>query len=1366
MFRAHRQRKASPRAATPEPPLMTVQEQKDKRTEILGQIMRDQWVDRPWDQPLSNFALHVVRSRGYARQEYIEQQLADLHKSIRIHHSSPLVAAEREKQQKSLLGTGCMIFKQFGIKYMAHKYCELNMAQRWWKFRFEELDIRFAKKEIPEAVYVKGAHDFYAMMVGFLNSYWDKLLEERVNLEYNKWHSSVRQSFREEKIPKDHLGREKVFVLEDGEWVLDLPENSPTKVVKCIMDMVDNCCKVPMSRTEDGASITTEWIQDACKKSSKIFGLTPEHRGEASPPEPATNPNDNDSHTEGGDSLPELEGEESPDEFEFEEQDPTLVSPPENSDRLRPAEPTRPRKNDERLPPLPNNEPWLKEWKDMSEAQRKSMKELHFGPNNKHYRPRPHWNAVLGNDPPPNDKSDNGQGSEPASQNKYFANNNRQVDSAAPPVNGLNSSEGAEPTDSTETTSSQQSENGASAAQTATEGGQPMQKTGSDAPLMIPANGNGGDDGSNPPKKNGSLPKGECAGPSRPKKKVTEPKRQPDEQGNAEDPSDDDMLSDVGDRFDADAESRVMNRETGALVQRSQLTPAPTRAPTIQEDTIFSAPMSPEPQRVPPTQSQAGRITNGRRGGFSDDPTVLRRQNPSFNTGGPWDINRAGFSMPANLPPGAGIAMRPPPNPDPLSEIQVPRRPNIGRRPENMNAWQNSLEGGREGVQARGKTREGERTASEIPGPSGIGSLPGTNGPTMQVQSMPDVSANQTQPASNPQRQNVLVLQGEPHQANSSHPTTHSSAPSRAGANGNLRGDMIYVPNGDGTLREAAPSRGVKRLRTTSLEVDPHRRPPAQGYGGIPMSQLRSYPGYNGMPQYPQYPQQTQQQGPYSGINGGRAQMHGNLSQRYQHPGNPGFANGFQNPQSMQDGRSMTGYNGFGYGGVEVAQTPSSGFWSRHSNMQSHEPSPFASEASLQNPFNQQYGGAIPAPNPYLSNENRWADAFNVPNGGVQTFPDANRPMTHQGLAQMGPDYQIGDERMMRSTNNPWNNVHPYNMQWPQIPQGNNGEQSQNSLHTFQIQPQNMGQMNPRMAGQPHSIVGNPIHPNGVLSIRAQPTSQEMSQAPVPNGLRPQSGPRNTTLNPPQANGTLTRQVQNAASHRPASSVPNGRQLNGTSAGHSQSGARPHSTSAALSNGQPNGPQATPSGFSSSNMGQANAPAPPKSRGRPPKDPAKKTQTQRPLQAPAQPQPAPPPLESPGSGTLDGFRRDQSIYYQPQPIQGTNGFLDGRPLAVQNPELWLRSHPVQQPASGPVLTYTPAMLDPRRQPLDVMLPSMGSEEEEVYSPPPQQTPAQRDPSPPPPPSQYVNGVNLDAFFNEIIHGLFSDGEDENGNKES
>jgi len=38
---------------------------------------------------------------------------------------------------------------------MAHKYCELNMAQRWWKFRFEELDIRFAKKEIPEAAYVR-----------------------------------------------------------------------------------------------------------------------------------------------------------------------------------------------------------------------------------------------------------------------------------------------------------------------------------------------------------------------------------------------------------------------------------------------------------------------------------------------------------------------------------------------------------------------------------------------------------------------------------------------------------------------------------------------------------------------------------------------------------------------------------------------------------------------------------------------------------------------------------------------------------------------------------------------------------------------------------------------------------------------------------------------------------------------------------------------------------------------------------------------------------------------------------------------------------------------------------------------------------
>jgi hypothetical protein len=60
---------------------------------------------------------------------------------------------------------------------------------------------------------------------------------------------------------------------------------------------------------------------------------------------------------------------------------------------------------------------------------------------------------------------------------------------------------------------------------------------------------------------------------------------------------------------------------------------------------------------------------------------------------------------------------------------------------------------------------------------------------------------------------------------------------------------------------------------------------------------------------------------------------------------------------------------------------------------------------------------------------------------------------------------------------------------------------------------------------------------------------------------------------------------------------------------------------------------------------------------------------------------------------------------------------------------------------------------------------MGSEgEEEVSRPPLQPTPAERDPSPPPPPSQYVNDVNLDAFFNEIIHGLFSDGEDENGNK--
>jgi len=114
-----------------------------------------------------------------------------------------------------------------------------------------------------------------------------------------------------------------------------------------------------------------------------------------------------------------------------------------------------------------------------------------------------------------------------------------------------------------------------------------------------------------------------------------------------------------------------------------------------------------------------------------------------------------------------------------------------------------------------------------------------------------------------------------------------------------------------------------------------------------------------------------------------------------------------------------------------------------------------------------------------------------------KTFPDANRPMTHQGLAQMGPNYQIGDERMMRSTNNPWNNVHPHNMQWPQIPQGINREQSQDSLHPFQIPPQNMGQMNPKNGSTTKFHSGNPTHTNGVSSLRAQPTPQEMSQTLV-----------------------------------------------------------------------------------------------------------------------------------------------------------------------------------------------------------------------------------------------------------------------------
>jgi len=122
------------------------------------------------------------------------------------------------------------------------------------------------------------------------------------------------------------------------------------------------------------------------------------------------------------------------------------------------------------------------------------------------------------------------------------------------------------------------------------------------------------------------------------------------------------------------------------------------------------------------------------------------------------------------------------------------------------------------------------------------------------------------------------------------------------------------------------------------------------------MSQLRSYPGYNGMPQYPQYPQQNtttrtvQWHKRWSSSNAWQP-----ISKDINILAILVLRMAFKIPQSMQDGRSMTDYNGFAYGGVEVAQTPSSGFWSRHSNMQSHDPSPFASEASLQNPFNQQY---------------------------------------------------------------------------------------------------------------------------------------------------------------------------------------------------------------------------------------------------------------------------------------------------------------------------------------------------------------------------------------------------------------------------
>jgi len=93
------------------------------------------------------------------------------------------------------------------------------------------------------------------------------------------------------------------------------------------MDMVGQLVPSTNEQDRDGASITTEWIQDACKKKQQnIWLYTGTQRRGHSPPEPPPNRNDDDSPPKDG-ILSRVEGAESRMNSNSKNKDPTLVGP-------------------------------------------------------------------------------------------------------------------------------------------------------------------------------------------------------------------------------------------------------------------------------------------------------------------------------------------------------------------------------------------------------------------------------------------------------------------------------------------------------------------------------------------------------------------------------------------------------------------------------------------------------------------------------------------------------------------------------------------------------------------------------------------------------------------------------------------------------------------------------------------------------------------------------------------------------------------------------------------------------------------------------------------------------------------------------
>ena len=652
----------------------------------MNQMIDDLWYERQWD---SEMAMKILRENGFDCPSHSLQTVQQVTKAVEIDHEIDVGANERASYQKSLWGRGWWIYEQFGIEYLTQPTCEWARFQKWCTHEFIRVSQSFCKQEISGEEYIETAKKVYRIMNDFQATYWDKLRQDRLEQEYQKWLFAVRKSVQEQELPVDV-----VWDIEAGEVVLSALKAASAESIKRFME---DECHFP----EEVESRTQQWIAHKVGSSKLIFGLSPEHRGLMPPPQ--TPP-----PSEGSDAETSAHGAVNNDEAEVSEEElsPANVSPATGIIQgglwLSKQLGAKKRFKAKRLPPLPNKEPWILKWAEMTDAEKARMRAIHYGENDEYYRPSRQSDPAPNNPHAPGSASTNPIDLDQADQNNGLAGQQDRDSAAATTKTHLETSEELEVSDQTETTSIQQGQHEATAAHSK-KSSHPTEKsdsTGSNRPLMIGPNGNGDDDGSKPPNQGGGIPS----------------KRHYKEKPVMVDDDDDDStaLDDVEDNWlDPEVEARVMGDPSAASsrgtyaerglgrseknqgtendkVSSQSLDPAaaqpaavkPTAEPTaestsVREAVLFRIPLVLAPEASPQLPGLP------QRGTFSDapNPAMLREQHMNDPLSGRLYNADAGLNVSSTMDPRLGTVVR-------LPKIE---RPRIGPRPDNMNQRLNEV---------------------------------------------------------------------------------------------------------------------------------------------------------------------------------------------------------------------------------------------------------------------------------------------------------------------------------------------------------------------------------------------------------------------------------------------------------------------------------------------------------------------------------------------------------------------------------------------------------------------------------------------------------------------------------------------------